>query len=62
MLPKMFRVFLKIWFIKKNLENEHQKLKLLKKKLAGIWELHYIREVHFGILVLTLHCYSGDKK
>ena len=36
MLPKMFRVFLKISFIKKNLENEHQKLKLLKKKLAGI--------------------------
>ena len=31
MFPKRFRVFVKVSFAKKNVEKEHQKLKLVKK-------------------------------
>ena len=30
--------------------------------MLSVWELRDIREVYFGTLVLTLHCYSGNKK
>lgn len=36
------------------------KTKWSLKSLINIWELCDIREVHFGTLVISLHCNSGD--
>ena len=33
-----------------------------EENLASIRELHDRLEVHFGTLVLALHCFSGDKE
>ena len=33
-----------------------------QETLRNIWDLHDVRQVHFGNLVLALHCYSGNKK
>ena len=50
-------------FTKKDVEKEHQKLKLVKKiEQVHEWELHDTQEVHFATLVLPLHCYSGNRK
>ena len=32
-----------------------------KVNLASMWESHKKQEARFGILILALHCYSGDK-
>ena len=35
------------------------KTKITSENVSIVWELHdIIGEVHFGTLVLTLHCYS----
>ena len=62
MLPKRFRAFLKNSFIKKDVEKEHQKLKLVKKIQQVCESFMIYHEVYFGTLVLVLHRYSGDKK
>ena len=54
--------FLKNFIDKERCRKEASETEISLGNLTRLWELHDIRDVHFGKLVLALHCYSGDKR